>query len=205
MHGTLDWRLLEPKPYLAYCPCTVPQKSLLEKIHIIGTDGNIELVENTGSPPAFKELGPRNNYNTAHPIPLSDHGRSIRARLGDVVQARSGDKGPNINIGFTVKEEDEWLWLQSFLDRSQMQQLMGEEYNSTFKIERCELPGICAVHFVIYGILRRGVSSTARLDALGKGFAEFIRDRWIDVPEKFLSRYRGSLPASHGQDILITH
>jgi hypothetical protein len=204
MHGTLDWRLLEPKPYLAYCPCVVPQKSLSEKIHIIGTDGNVELVEDTGSPSIFKELGPRNNYDTVSPTLLSGHGSYARARLGDVVQARSGDKGPNINIGFTVKEEDEWLWLQSFLDRPRMQELMGEEYNNSFKIERCELHGIYAVHFVIYGILRRGVSSTARLDALGKGFAEFIRDRWVDVPEKFLSRYRNTLPASHSQDVSLT-
>lgn len=36
-------------------------------------------------------------------------------------------------------------------------------------VERCELPEIKAVHFVIYGPLGRGVSSSKLLDALGKG------------------------------------
>ena len=34
---------------------------------------------------------------------------------------------------------------------------------------------------VIYGILERGVSSSTRLDALGKAFADYIRDKIIDV------------------------
>lgn len=79
-----------------------------------------------------------------------------------------------------------------------MKELMADEWKETYKIERCELPGIFAVHFVIYGILGRGVSSSSRLDALGKGFAEFIRARWVDIPRRFLERYRDSRPHSHG-------
>jgi hypothetical protein len=40
---------------------------------------------------------------------------------------------------------------------------------------------------VIYGCLGRGVSSSTRLDSLGKGFADYIRDRVIDIPIAFLS------------------
>ncbi|ROT37603.1 hypothetical protein SODALDRAFT_264515, partial [Sodiomyces alkalinus F11] len=53
-------------------------------------------------------------------------------------------------------------------------------------VERVEFPNILAVHFVIYGPLGRGVSGCRLLDALGKGFADFIRDRVVDVPERFL-------------------
>jgi hypothetical protein len=64
---------------------------------------------------------------------------------------------------------------------------MGEDWRDDFFIERMEFPNIVAVHFVIYGPLGRGVSSCRLLDALGKGFADYIRDKVVDVPERFLS------------------
>lgn len=67
-----------------------------------------------------------------------------------------------------------------------MQELMADDWRDDFFIERMEFPNIWAVHFVIYGPLGRGVSSCRLLDALGKGFADYIRDRVVEIPEKFL-------------------
>ncbi|KAF7555018.1 hypothetical protein G7Z17_g2517 [Cylindrodendrum hubeiense] len=196
MHGTLDWRLLEPKQYLSYCPCLMPQAQILEEFHLLEDDGGVFDV-NTGTPSLTEELGNRLDYDTVNPSPLSSFSHPTRARLGDLVLARSGDKGANLNIGLFVRKVDEWEWLRSFLDHERMKQLMADEWDDSYKLERCELPGIYAVHFVIYGILKRGVSSSARLDALGKGFAEFIRDRWVELPSMFVERYSDSLPFSH--------
>jgi hypothetical protein len=196
MHGTLDWRLLQPKPYLAYCPCLISQTELKEQIHILRPEGTSES-EDTGAPARFLQLDARLDYDPVEPRPLDSFGRTSRARLGDVVLARSGDKGSNLNIGMFVREADEWDWLRSVLSRDLMRELMGGEWNDAYKLERVELEGIRAVHFVIYGILQRGVSSSARLDALGKGFAEFIRDRWLEIPVAFLNRYASTRPQSH--------
>lgn len=197
MHGTLDWRLLEPKPYIAYCPCLMPQNQLQEQVYVLGAENGVTATENTGTPSLFEEMPIRLDQETKSPIDLPTCGTTSQARIGDIVLARSGDKGANINIGLFVRKSDEWEWLRSFLTRDKMRELMGEEYKDTYKLERCELPGIFAVHFVVYGILERGVSSSSRLDALGKGFAEFVRDRWVDVPAQFLERYAQSRPASH--------
>jgi hypothetical protein len=70
-----------------------------------------------------------------------------------------------------------------------MQELMGDTWEDWFYIERCEMPEIKAVHFVVYGPLGRGVSSSKILDALGKGFAEFVRDRHLQIPKKFLGKW----------------
>lgn len=59
---------------------------------------------------------------------------------------------------------------------------MGDDWKEEYFLERVEFPGIYAVHFVVYGILGRGVSGSSRLDSLGKGFADWVRDRWVDVP-----------------------
>lgn len=52
-----------------------------------------------------------------------------------------------------------------------MQALLAGDWREHYFIERCEFPGILAIHFVVYGILGRGVSSSTILDSLGKGFA----------------------------------
>jgi hypothetical protein len=197
MHGSLDWRLLEPKPYLAYCPCITEQRRLKEEIFLLDKAGNLALNVDTGSPPAFHAISPRHNSVTANPVAMAEFGPTIKARLGDLVLARSGDKGSNLNIGFFVREADEWDWLRSFLDHDRMIALMADEWSDKYRLERCELPGIQAVHFVVYGILKRGVSSSSRLDALGKGFAEYIRDRWTELPTTFRDRYTKTLPSSH--------
>lgn len=199
MHGTLDWRLLQPKPYLSYCPCLVAQGQLEETISVMNPNDSV-ISEVIDLPPQSEPLGPRVDHHNETPKPLDAFGPTARARLGDLVLARSGDKGANLNIGFFVREPDEWEWIRTFLDHQTMMDLMASEWRDDFRLERCELPGIRAVHFVVYGILSKGVSSSARLDALGKGFAEFIRDRWVSLPSTFLQRYSHSRPPSHMQE-----
>ena len=63
-----------------------------------------------------------------------------------------------------------------------MIELMGEDWSEDYFLERVEFPNIFAVHFVVYGILGRGVSSSTRLDSLGKGFADYARDKVVQVP-----------------------
>jgi hypothetical protein len=68
-----------------------------------------------------------------------------------------------------------------------MKQLLAEEYKGK-RIERCEFPGLKAVHFLLKDHLDRGVSCTTSIDFLGKNCAEFMRARVVDVPTKFMVR-----------------
>jgi hypothetical protein len=104
---------------------------------------------------------------------------------GDICYARSGDKGGNANVGIWVRDECQWTWLQSFLTIARFKALLGEEYKG-FVVERFELPHLFAVHFVTYGILQNGVSSSSMIDGLAKSFGEFLRARVVDIPKKFL-------------------
>lgn len=108
-------------------------------------------------------------------------------RLGDVALARSGDKGANLNFGVFVPDPQQWEWLRCYMTAERMRQLTGEDWDESFYIERVEFRRIHAVHFVIYGILGRGVSSSSRLDGLGKGFADYIRDKIVEIPARLLS------------------
>ena len=63
-----------------------------------------------------------------------------------------------------------------------MKYLLGDEYKEAYNIERYEAPNLWGVHFVVYGILGDGVSSSAIVDGFAKSFGEFIRARVVDLP-----------------------
>jgi hypothetical protein len=196
-HSSLDMRTAIPRPFLAYYPSLYAQDNLEESVVLLeptgeqttngnGTNGNNSQFTKTeiqaGHPPAYEPLERRDDYDSLQ-HELSSFGATQQMRLGDVALARSGDKGSNLNCGIFVETPKQWEWLRTFLSRERMIQLIGEEdWREEFHLERVEFPNIFAVHFVIYGILGRGVSGSSRLDSLGKAFADYIRDKVVDVP-----------------------
>lgn len=174
-----------PRPYIAYFPTTATQASIDEQIHLLNNDtGATTSSFPAGHPPKYENLTSRASHETAHPRTYP--GPSVRMRLGDVALARSGDKGSNLNCGVFVQTPKQWDWLRSTLTRAKVKALMGEDWLEWYFMERVEFPGIYAVHFVVYGILGRGTTSTARLDGFGKGFADYLRDKVVDVPVEVL-------------------
>ena len=207
-HCTLDSRTAMPLPYLSYYPATWPQDKLHTSINILGaTDASNpgpKTIQTT-PPPLFEALAKRQSYETAHPVDLRSFGPTTTARLGDIVLARSGDKGANANIGFfiptslpssfpasSVLYTEAWDWLRCFLTISKLKEMFAESWDNSFFVERVEFPRIMAVHFVVYGMLGKGVSGSSRLDSLGKGIGDWLLDVFVEVPVKFIGgRVRG--------------
>jgi hypothetical protein len=123
-------------------------------------------------------------------VALESFGATVRAPLGTIVHARSGDKGSDCNVGFWVRYSDEYAWLQNLLSSSFIKHyLLGEEYKGG-RVERFEFQGLRAVHFLLKDHLDRGVSCTTSVDFLGKNCAEYLRCRLVDIPLRFLARGR---------------
>lgn len=179
--------------YLAFYPSLIPQSFISEKCIIL--DDDLTTIE-AGFPPEFKETTTRSSYETDNILSQEElntkFGPVIESTLESFIQARSGDKGGNVNVGFFVKEHDEYEWLKSFLTKDRLKHLIYDDWKDLFFIERVEFKEIKAVHFVVYGILGRGVSSSARVDNLGKAFGEYIRAQAAMVPQKFVDRYAGT-------------
>ncbi|ORY10238.1 hypothetical protein BCR34DRAFT_625351 [Clohesyomyces aquaticus] len=97
-----------------------------------------------------------------------------------------GGKGLNINCGLSVQRLKIWESLRSFMTMDRMKTLIGGDWKDEYRLERVELQGIFAVHFVIYVILGCGESSSTLLDNRGKAFTACLRAKHVDVPEKFL-------------------
>ncbi|OJK02125.1 hypothetical protein ASPACDRAFT_50835 [Aspergillus aculeatus ATCC 16872] len=182
-HSSLDTRTAVPRPFLAYYPALVDQASLKETINFFVDGGTAIRSYDTGHPPEYQALDIRHSHDPSSSGNRDIPGEPTRPiRLGDVALARSGDKGSNLNLGIFVPDNRHWQWLRSYMTIERLRSLLGADWRDTFFVERVEFPRIQAVHFVVYGILGRGVSSSSRLDGFGKGFADYIRDKLIDFP-----------------------
>lgn len=173
MHKSLDVRSAFPRPVLAYYPALVEQSFLDEKVILVESNKAIS----AGHISKSQKLPPRLDYETKEPKSLETFGPTKSVELGKVAYARSGDKGSNANVGFFVHTDEEYDWLCSALTKKKLVELLGDDYQDSFFIERIEMRNILSVHFVVYGILGRGVSSTTRLDCFGKGLADYLRSK----------------------------
>lgn len=103
-----------------------------------------------------------------------------RGTLGDVVGARSGDKGGDANLGVWARNDATWAWLRGWLTVERLAELLPE--TSPLTVERHELPNLRAVNFVIRGLLGPGAAATTRFDPQAKALGELLRSRVVDVP-----------------------
>jgi hypothetical protein len=122
------------------------------------------------------------------PMPLlqlsSGPPRTREVPLGRIAGARSGDKGGDANVGVWARDEKAWRWLAHTLTVDLFQQLLPETQPLT--VTRYLLPNLWAVNFVVEGLLGEGVAAQARFDPQAKAVGEWLRSRYVDVPEVLL-------------------
>jgi hypothetical protein len=134
----------------------LPQELTNHKVHTF--DGPTKTI----LPPTTTKVYPRqqSSYETSSPLVLDSWGLTIKAPLGYIVHGRSGDKSSDCNVGFFVQHDDEWDWLRSTLTVVKISELLDEE-DEGGKIDRFEIPGVRAVHFLLRDHLDRGVNSSS--------------------------------------------
>ncbi|WP_436496112.1 acyclic terpene utilization AtuA family protein [Actinokineospora sp. HUAS TT18] len=116
--------------------------------------------------------------------PGTDFGPTRRVPLGDVVGARSGDKGGDANLGLWVRRPEAYDWLVRTLTVDGLRALLPE--TAELEITRHLLPNLSAVNFIVHGLLGQGVAAATRFDPQAKALGEWVRSRHVDVPEVFL-------------------
>jgi hypothetical protein len=116
--------------------------------------------------------------------PWTGDGPVRRAPLGAVAGARSGDKGGDANVGVWARDEAAWPWLASTLTVGKLRELLPEA--ASLPVTRHLLPNLRAVNFVIEGLLGQGVAAAARFDPQAKAVGEWLRARYLEIPEELL-------------------
>ncbi|KAJ5812490.1 hypothetical protein N7474_008791 [Penicillium riverlandense] len=190
-HMNLDFRTMDPKPFMEIFPVVIPMAALDQQIQILGATITNKVIDPSVVTAEYPKI--RHSYETANAVDLVEFGPTKLAPLGSIVHARSGDKADNSNIGFFVRNKDEYPWLQSFLTIPQIKSLFGDDWikgenHVERRVERCEFANILAVHFRVLDFLDGGIASSSRIDGLGKGIGEYLRSRMVPIPVRFLDR-----------------
>ncbi|MGW5556209.1 acyclic terpene utilization AtuA family protein [Micromonospora sp. NPDC003944] len=107
-------------------------------------------------------------------------GPTRRGQLGEVVGARSGDKGGDANLGVWARTDTGYAWLRTWLTVDRLAELLPE--TAPLSVRRYELPNLRAVNFVVEGLLGAGVAASTRFDPQAKALGELLRARIVDLP-----------------------
>jgi hypothetical protein len=111
-------------------------------------------------------------------------GPTRRITFGDLIDARSGDKGANAYLGVWARQPRAWAWVRAYLTEDKLAALIDLPGKVT--VERSELDNIHGLLFALYGYLGISGSGNVALDYFGKAIGEFLRARKIDVPTELL-------------------
>ncbi|MFI5734414.1 acyclic terpene utilization AtuA family protein [Kribbella sp. NPDC051587] len=151
---------------------------------VVLPDGSRSIIE-----PAAETQELTSAEDAGLPIPLPSLASAGRPRtrevpLGRIAGARSGDKGGDANVGVWVRDEKAWRWLAHTLTVELFQELLPE--TTDLPVTRYLLPNLWAVNFVVEGLLGEGVAAQARFDPQAKAVGEWLRSRYVDIPEMLL-------------------
>jgi hypothetical protein len=160
-----------------YWPALLDQAMLEHTVH--HHDGTTETI--TPGRAAGGEVTPQGDPPVAQ---ASWTDELVVASLGEIVHARSGDKGGDANLGVWVCDPQAWEWLRSTLTVDEVRHLLPE--TRELVISRYEMPNLGAVNFLIRGLLGTGATSTLRLDAQAKALGEWLRSRTTKVPRSLV-------------------
>lgn len=102
----------------------------------------------------------------------------MKKRLYELAYARSGDKGLNVNIGIIAYDPKNYPLLQDALTIEKVHTYF-QALKPTETI-RYELPNLCALNFVLKGVLEGG-NRSLRTDAQGKTLGQALLEMEIDI------------------------
>ena len=98
--------------------------------------------------------------------------------LGDIAYARSGDKGPNTNVGVIFKDKQAYEWGIKNLTEKIVKKYFADIVNGS--VVRYELENLNALNFILNDSLEGGGSETLINDAQGKTFGQAVLMMKID-------------------------
>ncbi|KAF3800051.1 Peroxisomal multifunctional enzyme type 2 [Colletotrichum gloeosporioides] len=121
LHLGMDWRTMEPRPFVRYFPALIPQSKIPLSVSFVKGLENItvEARQETdcGSIPR------QHDYDPPTPLTKVSPSQTSKRPLGDLVFARSGDKGGNANIGF-------WKFIE----------LLGDDWQGRYVMASSDVP-----------------------------------------------------------------
>jgi len=110
-------------------------------------------------------------------------------QLVHLAHARSGDKGNRANVGIIAYDPAHYPLLKEVLTPERVKEHFGEMVRG--KVERFELPNLCAMNFVLHDALEGGGTVSLMTDAQAKVTATAFLRMEIEVPDALAQEVRG--------------
>ena len=164
------------QPFGIYWPALIDSQLVPMEVVV---DGKMTVVDNTAGAPALQIEQP------AIALPAVPEGPTRSAPLGHLFGARSGDKGPNANLGIFARDLKSFCWLSQFLTIEQLKELMPEAAERD--VDRYDLPNLLSLNFIFYGLLEEGVAASTRQDPQAKALGEYLRAKVVQIPEELFA------------------
>ena len=176
----------EGTPYGVYWPTTVPADLVTQTVTLDDGTGEPVVVATVPSGTSVGAAAPAEDADWA--TPAIGYASTVRAPIGSVYGARSGDKGGNANLGVWAPVTGDPL-----VDGARaivLDRLLGSADAVRYWLPQAEglevdvhrLANLNAINVVIHGWLGRGVADSTSLDPQAKGLAEQFRARVADLP-----------------------
>ncbi|MEV4658944.1 acyclic terpene utilization AtuA family protein [Micromonospora sp. NPDC049301] len=160
-------------PYGVFTADTVPQDAVAH-VAVLPSGERVPIAP----PPTTGSQEPVAQQNPTTGVTSSP--RTRRGALGELIGARSGDKGGDANLGVWARSDAGYAWLRGWLTVERLVELLPE--TAPLTVQRYELPNLRAVNFVIEGLLGAGVAASTRFDPQAKALGELLRARIVDLP-----------------------
>ena len=103
------------------------------------------------------------------------------AILKDIAGGRSGDKGPNTNIGLVFSSKKHYKWACKNITAGNVKAYFKSIVKGN--VIRYELPNLYALNFILEDSLGGGGSETLFNDAQGKTYAQALLMMKIDYKD----------------------
>ena len=166
-------------PFIRYWPALIDSKHVCEKIHFSGEEHIIR-------PTCIDYPGQTTKRNAVNiEIEKASYDELENIPLGQIIGARSGDKGGCANLGVWTKTNEAYFFIYHYLTVEQLRKLLPDL--NEYEIERYDFPNIKSLNFYIKGILEDGASSNTKVDALAKSLGEYLRAKYVNVPKQLLN------------------
>ncbi|MCW2784588.1 MAG: hypothetical protein JWP74_1105 [Marmoricola sp.] len=177
-------------PYGIYRPAYVDRAAVTETVHL--WDGTSIAID---APPAATAVPPGTEveHDPVTPTGTDADAPTARHPLGTFVHARSGDKGGDANVGLWIRNEDVTSadkrdqrvgWLLHLITPDAVRVFLPEA--AGLPVEVYPLPNLGGVNILIRGLLGDGVAASTRFDPQAKAVGEWLRSRYVHVPEELL-------------------
>jgi hypothetical protein len=107
---------------------------------------------------------------------------TTRVRLIDIAHARSGDKGDTGNVGVIARKPEFYPILLKYLTVERVARHFAGI--ALGKVERFELPNLCAINFLLHESLGGGGTRSLKNDAQGKTLGSAMLRMEFDIEEQ---------------------